>query len=398
MNGILICVAALAATVLPPRDPATVWDRETLYRAPRTWDFQGPFKGEATPIWIEGEPYRGKPTRCFAFYGVPEGASPEHKVPGIVLVHGGAGTAYPEWVRLWVRRGYAAVAVDNCGQLPIQDPDDRKWMENPAGGPRGWGRVDLADEPATNQWPYHAVAISMRAHSFLRSLPGVDTSNIGVTGISWGGFLTCILAAADDRFAYAVPVYGCGFNYERGGLAWSKPGVMKWSALWDPCVFLPYAKVPFLWVDGTNDFAFTLDRVMRSAALAKGESQFCTRLRMVHGHGAPGEAPEEILAFADFYARGRKDIVRVTEAKVADGALAVRFAANGRTVARAELLWTEDGEDVEPKKRLWKSAPVEGADFASGRLRAPVPAAARELILNLITDTGLITSTPKLGQ
>ena len=109
-------------------------------------------------------------------------------------------------------------------------------------------------------------------------------------------------------------------------------------------------------------------------------------------------SPEEILAFADFYARGRKDIVRVTEAKVADGALAVRFAANGRTVARAELLWTEDGEDVEPKKRLWKSAPVEGADFASGRLRAPVPAAAREVILNLITDTGLITSTPKLGQ
>jgi len=29
-----------------------------------------------------------------------------------------------------------------------------------------------------------------------------------VTGISWGGYLTCIVAGIDDRLKAAVPVYG----------------------------------------------------------------------------------------------------------------------------------------------------------------------------------------------
>jgi peptide/nickel transport system substrate-binding protein/oligopeptide transport system substrate-binding protein len=96
----------------------------------------------------------------------------------------------------------------------------------------------------------------------------VDARAIGVTGVSWGGFLACILAAADPRLAYAAPVYGCGFNHEPGGLAAGRPLSAKWASLWDPSAFLPRAKCPMLWVDGTNDFAFSLDRVRRSAALA----------------------------------------------------------------------------------------------------------------------------------
>lgn len=33
-------------------------------------------------------------TKVFAFVGLPEGASAENPVPGIVLVHGGGGTAF----------------------------------------------------------------------------------------------------------------------------------------------------------------------------------------------------------------------------------------------------------------------------------------------------------------
>ena len=38
---------------------------------------------------------------------------PEHKrgekVPGMVLVHGGGGTAFASWVKRWNDRGYAAM-------------------------------------------------------------------------------------------------------------------------------------------------------------------------------------------------------------------------------------------------------------------------------------------------
>src|SRR5437588_585808 len=66
------------------------------------------------------------------------------------------------------------------------------------------------DKPVAEQWPYHAVAAVVRAHSLVRSFPEVDADRTAVTGISWGGYLTCIVAGIDPRFKAAVPVYGCG--------------------------------------------------------------------------------------------------------------------------------------------------------------------------------------------
>ena len=393
---ILAAAVALAAHSEPPaaRDPAKVWNIEHLKESPRVREYPKTFRGEATPILIEGEPYQGRETWCFAYYGVPEWANAANPAPGIVLIHGGAGTAYPEWVRMWVRRGYAAVCVDTCGALPVRTADG-KWMANPDGGPRGWAAsVADADAPEREQWVYHAVAAVMRSHSFLRSLPNVDKRNIGVTGVSWGGFLTCILAAADDRFAYAVPVYGCGFNYERGGLVWSKPQVGRWSELWDASIFLPFAKCPMLWVDGTNDFAFSLDRVRRSAALAPVEHVFSTHLRMVHGHGEPGEGPREILAFADHFAKSGADVVRFGECKLDGNCFTAKFNANGRKIVRAELLYTLDGADVKWDKRLWRFAEADTLDVETGVVSAALPADAFAWIVNLVTDDGLVFSTP----
>lgn len=377
----------------PPRNPADVWDLERLKKPPRVREYPHEFRSEVTPLFLEGEPFRGRETWCFAFFGVPDGASPDNPAPGIVLVHGGSGTAYPEWVRRWVRRGYAAVCVDTCGALPIRTADGA-WLANPEGGPRGWGRVDAADDPERDQWPYHAVAAAIRSHSFLRNLPNVDARAIGVTGVSWGGFLTCILAAADDRLRFAAPVYGCGFNHEPGGLTADQPLSAKWASLWDPCVFLPLAKCPMLWVDGTNDFAFSLDRVRRSAALAPVPHAFSTHLRMAHGHGEPGEGPREILAFADHFARGRRDIVRVGESRVEGGRVSTSFEAAGRTIARAELMWTADGVDVRWNERRWETRILKNLDSASGSVSADLPTDAFAWILNLVTDDGLVFSTP----
>ncbi len=378
------------------RDPAAVWDLEHLKEPPRVRAFPGEFKGGATPVFIEGEPWRERETWCFAYYGVPEWATPSNPAPGIVLVHGGLGTAYPEWVRMWVKRGYAAICVDNCGALPIRTSDD-KWLANPEGGPRGWGEsLASAYEPEQDQWVYHAVAAVMRSHSFLRSLPNVDSRAIGLMGVSWGGFLACILAAADDRLAYAVPVYGCAFNHEAGVLLdQSDPGLLAtWTRLWEPSVFLPNAKCPMLWVDGTNDFAFSLDRVRRSAALAPVEHAFSTHLRMDHGHGAPGEGPREILAFADHYARGGGDIVQISECHLEDNRFSARFNANGRRIARAELLYTLDGAAVRWPDRLWHFTEADLLDTASGTVSATLPAGSFAWFINLVTNDDLVFSTP----
>lgn len=131
---------------------------DQLFQVPRTWEAELPWCSGAKPVWVESVPYRGKTTRFFACYGLPEGATPERPAPGVVLVHGGGATAVADWVALWNRRGYAAISMDTCGAAPCwaENPQYAKWPRQPHGGPAGWGRMEEAGLPPQEQWPFHA--------------------------------------------------------------------------------------------------------------------------------------------------------------------------------------------------------------------------------------------------
>ena len=60
------------------------------------------------------------------------------------------------------------------------------------------------DISKNQHWCYHGVANVIRAHSLIRSFPEVDDDRTAITGISWGGFLTCIVSGLDDRFKAAI--------------------------------------------------------------------------------------------------------------------------------------------------------------------------------------------------
>lgn len=290
----------------------SMWDLEALGVPPKVYEATDELKaiGEKEGLrafFYEGLPYRGNSTRVFAWYGTPKEKPASGKWPAMVLVHGGGGTAYVEWVKLWNSRGYAAIAMDNCGQLPIRvDPKDSKkgWIRNPQGGPGGWGGFDSINQPEHDQWTYHAVADVVLAHSLIRSFPKVDAQRTGITGISWGGYLTCITAGVDSRFQFAVPVYGCGYLGDNS--TWvpklkslGEENAQKWVKLWDPSQYLLFARMPMLWVTGTNDFAFPMDSLQKSYRETRGERTLCVSIRMPHGHGGAGENPPEILAFAE---------------------------------------------------------------------------------------------------
>src|SRR4051812_15857510 len=89
------------------------WNLESLKLPPHpTW---GAEAGLVREVFYEGEPFQGKPTRVFAYYGRPKGEGP---FPAMVLVHGGGGKAFREWATLWAERGYAALAMDLAGHGP----------------------------------------------------------------------------------------------------------------------------------------------------------------------------------------------------------------------------------------------------------------------------------------
>ena len=198
--GLLLLSVAITAAAAADNEklPQIPWDLNTLFKTPQFQPAADFDTDGVRGIFFDGLPWKGKPTRVFAFLGMPDHKAGE-KVPAMVLIHGGGGTAFAKWVKFWNSRGYAAIAMDTCGSVPRGKSGDWERHENggPGTAPGGSGRFTQIDEPIADQWTYHAVADAILANSLLRSLPDVDKDRIGLTGISWGGFVTCIVAGLD---------------------------------------------------------------------------------------------------------------------------------------------------------------------------------------------------------
>lgn len=343
-------------------------------------------------ILYEAKPFQGKPTRTFAYMAVPK-AAPGQKVPAMVLIHGGGGTAFDRWVKLWYDRGYAAIAMDTCGALPVRDEKNKGWKRNPEGGPAGWNAsFDQMNQPVTDQWQYHALADIVLAHSLLRAQEGVDPDRIGATGISWGGYLTCLVAGLDSRFKFAVPVYGCGF-IDR--CTW-QPILQKmppeksklWLEQWDPKHWLGHAAMPMLWVTGTNDFAYPFDALQASYRLPKTERTLCITLRMPHGHGAAGENPQVIHDYANAMLKSGTRLPAITGQGREKNTAWATFTSP-TAVKSAQILYTLDSGAWQ--KRNWQTAPAAiGDDY---KIKATIPNGAKAWYLNLTDERGLVISS-----
>jgi poly(3-hydroxybutyrate) depolymerase len=371
------------------------WDLEQLSVVPKWSPTDIAPETDVQAIFFEGVPYHGKSTRVFAYYGVPKTVEGEanKKVPAMVLIHGGGGTAFARWVKVWNERGYAAIAMDVCGCVP--EGSYGNWKRDEQGGPPGWdASFDQLDEATHDQWTYHAVANSILAHSLLRSLPEVDAERIGVTGISWGGYLTSIVGSVDHRFRFAVPVYGCGFLGDNS--AWlprfEKLGEEKaqlWLKQWDPANYLPQASVPFLWVNGTNDFAYPMDSWQKSYRLPSSPQNLCLRIRMPHGHGPAGENPEEIRVFADQLLQGRPALPRIVNAKIVGNQLMVTYASEVEIV-KAEFSYTAEKGAWQDRK--WEAVEVQ-INAAEKTVVCDIPATATVFYLNLFDNRQCVVST-----
>jgi dienelactone hydrolase len=361
------------------------WNLAELQKAPKvTWvDESGPVR----KLYYESEPYQGKPTRVFAYYAEP--AKQDSKLPAMVLIHGGGGKAFAEWAKLWAERGYAALAMDLAGHGP-----DGKRL--PDGGPEQDDphKLPKTKTPLHEMWTYHAVAAAIRGVSLLRALPQVDGERIGVTGISWGGYLTCIVAGLDDRLKVAVPVYGCGFLQDNSvWLPQFAAMADDWRAEWvknfDPSSYLKQAKMPMLFVNGTNDFAYPLDSYKKSYRLVKNR-QLCVIVNLPHGH-PQGWAPVEIGLFVDSYLTRGTPLIKlergaggaVKEGKVWAVNLPLDQSAGKVNV---QVHWTVD-TTLPWKDRKWHSKPAAAQPgYAIDIYRAELPAERPLVYFATVTD------------
>lgn len=401
-NGDVLSQQAAQQTSAPADVPRIKFDLEALSKVPEVYPTDVAAAEGVKSFFYEGLPYQGKPTRIFAYYGVPRTPSDQQpskgKFPAMVLIHGGGGTAFDRWVKLWNSRGYAAIAMDLCGCVPVGTYG--KWQRHEQGGPPGWdASFSQLDEAVEDQWTYQAVSAVAFAHSLIRSYPEVDADRTGVTGISWGGYMTSIVAGVDDRFKLAVPVYGCGFLGENSAWlpAFEKMGANKanlWLKQWDPSEYLGRAKMPMLWVNGTNDFAYPMDSWKKSYHLPQGERTLCLRIRMPHGHGAAGENPEEIHVFANSLLTGGSPLAKVTDHGV-EGDMTWAIFESPVAITKAELCLTR--QSGRWQDREWESLAAT-IDPATSKVTAKIPTDATVFYLNLFDDRNCAVSSPHVER
>ena len=365
--------------------PSGPWNLDAPKAAPKvTW---GARTGLVQQVWYEGEPFQGKPTRVFAYYSRPaEGQAP---FPAMVLVHGGGGKAFAEWATLWAERGYAALAMDLSGR----GPDGQRL---PDGGPEqdDVGKFrNFAGTEAREMWTYHAVAAALRGHSLLAAQKEVDPSRIGITGISWGGYLTCIVAGLDDRLKVAVPVYGCGFIHESSVWVDSRFAKMKpeqrerWAQYFDPSQYLPGVRCPILFVNGTTDFAYPLDSYQKSYRLVPAGADLCVQVGLKHGHKEGWSIPE-IGLYVDSVLKGGTPLPKVGRMETWEGNARLTFRSQ-TPVTKAQLHYTTDSGPW--PKRTWESL---GAFVIGTTAQAPLPSERPLVCFMTVTDgRGAVVST-----
>ncbi len=334
---------------LPPTGP---WSNASLQKVPSFQ--QGKRTGLVQEIYYEGPAFQGKPTRVFAYIGRPA-HSESKKLPAMVLVHGGGGKAFQDWAEHWAQRGYVALAMDLAGN----GPNGRL----PEGGPDQTDPTkfrNFIETEAQEMWSYHAVANVILGHSLLRSFPEVDPDRIGLTGISWGGYLTCLVAALDSRFKVAVPVYGCGFLgdnsvWKNSSLAAMTPEAReRWLRLFDPSHYLAAVRCPMLFLNGTSDFAYPLDSYQKSYRLVPQNLRHLSIVtNLPHGHIWTFN---EVDAFVDQVLQHSPPLLNPSALGLKGSTVQVQIAS-AKSLKQASLCYTADTGPW--NKRRWSSQPAQ---------------------------------------
>ncbi|MFA5330279.1 MAG: acetylxylan esterase [Prolixibacteraceae bacterium] len=342
-----------------------IWNLDELYRIPNTFSAEKYTEYKVSGVralLYESVPFGGKPTKVFAYYSAPSGSIPQGGWPAVVLVHGGDGTAYANYVKMWNSWGYAAISMDLYGNLPLLSV---KWKERPhLDG--GW----TMGENFTNRdesWQFHSIAQIVLAHSLLRSFPEVNPEKTGVVGTSWGGVHASVVAAIDSRFKFAVIVYSSVFETSETKMRW-----------WDPGRFIASIRIPTLWVKGTTDIHFT-NRNWQYSVNICGNSPISS-LVVGLGHSDNGQIYSLNRRFADQIIKGVEPLPKVGKIE-RQGKRVSASVISARRIIKAELCYTCDvGPDP---RQIWKTLP---ALFEDGKVSAELPDGVTFYFLNVFDE------------
>ncbi|MFN7118844.1 MAG: prolyl oligopeptidase family serine peptidase [Saprospiraceae bacterium] len=206
---------------------------------------QGKELAKVEDFWVES--FDGTPVQGFIAY--PTNISPGAKLPVIHSIHGGPhgmyGFSFSTTNELLVANGYAVVFINPRGSTGY----GQKFSD---GTYQAWGGGDYRDLMA-------GMDAALAKYNFL------DSTRMGVTGGSYGGFMTNWVVTQTNRYKAAATVasvsnlisfYGNSLyqdliETEFNGMPWD-----NYSLLWNfsPMAHIKNVKTPTLLLHGENDY------------------------------------------------------------------------------------------------------------------------------------------------
>ena len=329
-------------------DPAKYWDFSKLEKAPAyrlapercqtpglkavLIEGYGPAEGSKNYDTAEPDPLSKKvKAEFFAYIGIPEGPVPEGGFPGIVMIHGGGGTAYPGWTQLWVKKGFAVIALNWYNQMSV-----------PKAGVKN--KNDVAREPlpgGKRNDHVSNIANMVLAHSLLRSLKEVNPEKTAFVGLSWGSWFGSMLASVDPRFKGGVQIY-CGDVKETKTFINGR--------------FLHASKFPMFWVVSTNDQNATVE------SLGKGFKECATLdtksivIDLPHDH--IGFSFDSCERMASFFTKGETPLPKLSDIELKGNIASCKILRHGKGIKQAVLCYT-DSTEQKYHLRKWQQIPAE---------------------------------------
>lgn len=367
------------------------WNLENLYKVPN-WEVTtlAPKDG-VTSILFRSIDYLGNPVQVFAYYSAPTtGVMPAGGWPAMVHAHGGGGTAYSEWVKYFNDQGYAAISLDLEGHIPTEDVNGA-YLPSPNPGPSRSGVFNDYEKPIEEQWFYHAISQVILAHTLIASFPEVNATKIGLSGASWGGTITSTAMGVDNRWSWAVPVYGAGYLDDSDGAQGNAISDAKADFVnqyYDASVYFDRVDFPTLFINGTNDYNFAMPVTQNSAKHVNGNIRYS--LEFGHSNLAPLRL-DEIFSFANQVSYGTAALPTFEPPFYSIENIASVNVTSEAGLSSGELLYTlDDGYWYE---RKWLALP---ATIKGNVLTATLPENTTTFYFTATDSRGLMTTSEYL--
>lgn len=363
-------------------------------------------------------------SQIFAVIATPKTAG---KKPGILILHGGTGSAEISKAVAWAQRGYIAVAPDLPG---IADPV--KLTKTTGRGKEGkYGSNRYVARPDAKQSIlFDATLSALKALYLLRAQSDVDKSKIGVVGVSLGGYMTTMIAGlTGDKVRAAFSVFGSGFFEFTLPVtelkAMPEPERLIWLKWLDAGRRASGIKAAFFIAGATNDFFFWPPAIQTTLDVIPGEKNQVYAPNVSHSVPLPGgsvyannhtepftptalqpfPAPSGIkanwlameLPFFDYYLKGEGKPFPIVKILPAKEPLMVNFSVVApEKIINAECFWCPP-EPSEWTKRKWCS--VKAEENGQGLYTARLPTEATGgVFFVVVSDTRPVSASSSLVQ